>query len=69
MRDLFKKIRSLFFQLTSLEQFDTDYSPLSNVKPISNAEKKAQQIIKQYPHLKQSDIIKDTENGWIRVSK
>lgn len=66
---MLKKIRSLFFQLANIDQYDTDYSTLSNVRPISNAEKAARQITQSYPHLKQTDIIKDAEDGWIRVSK
>jgi hypothetical protein len=64
---LLKKIRSLFYQLTGIDQYDTDMSSLSNIKQITNSEKKAAQILKQYPHLKESEVIQDTEQGWIRV--
>jgi hypothetical protein len=66
---LFKKIITLFYQLAGLDQFDTSVSSLSNIRPISNSEKRAARIIKMYPHLKESDLIEDAEQGWVRVMR
>lgn len=61
-------MKSLLYQLAGIDQFNNDdVHTLSNIRPISDAEKKAQQIIKKYPHLKQSDVLKETEEGWLRV--
>lgn len=64
---MINKLRSLFYQLAGIDQFDNDFSKLSNIKPITSSEKLARQIIKQHPHLKPSDIIHDAEEGWVRV--
>lgn len=65
---MLKEIRTLFLQVAGLDQYDTDYSALTNVKKISNSERKAAEIIIKYPHLKETDIIKDLEQGWMRIT-
>ena len=69
VKELFNKLRTLFFQFAGIDQFDNDFSSLSNIKPISDAEKRAQQILKKYPHLKEAEIVKDVEQGWVRVTR
>lgn len=67
MNTLFKKIKSLFYELAGIDQYNNDFSDLTNIKQISKPEKKAAEIIKKYPHLKEAEVLKDTEQGWVRV--
>ncbi|MEW5819304.1 MAG: hypothetical protein AB1782_03870 [Cyanobacteriota bacterium] len=66
---MLKKLRTLFYNFAGIDQFDNDFTALSNIKPISNSEKKAQQIIKRYPHLKMADVLKNTERELVNTIK
>lgn len=68
MRELIQRLRNLFLDLSGMEHFsESDFSPLSNLKTISEAERKAALILKNNPGVDKTQLLKDLEEGWVQT--